>query len=105
MPFLKQLIKSNDIFREVKPEEVVSSVDTIYEFDMYKMKIEDLSFSSSYSLNFKKDTKVTALASWWFVEFNLPNKVVLSTSPFEKVTHWKHDVMFLDNPVKVAKGN
>lgn len=88
----------------IKPKEVVSSVDTIYEFDLNTMKVEDLDFASSYSLTFEKDTQVTALASWWFVEYNLPKKLVYSTDPKAGYSIWAHDVMFLETQFKAAKG-
>ena len=47
---------------------------------------------------------VHALVFWFDVQFkDLQNPVTLSTSPYEKYTHWKQSVVYLDRPLKVRR--
>lgn len=46
--------------------------------------------------------RVHALVAWFDCGFeDLENPVVLSTSPWEKGTHWKQCVFYLDNELEV----
>ena len=70
------------------------------------MKKEDVNFAATYHLNIKKNSKVSAMISWFDCHFeNLKNKVILSTSPYEPYTHWKNTIFYLDQPQDVREGD
>lgn len=47
-----------------------------------------------------------ALVSWWDCEFsNLEKPVMLSTSPYERSTHWKQTVFYLEYDLKLGEGD
>jgi len=50
-----------------------------------------------------KDATVHGLAGWF--ESKLTENIVLSTSPYEKKTHWEQVFLPMENPIKVAKGD
>lgn len=48
---------------------------------------------------------VHAFVVWFDTVFSdLKKPVTLSTSPYEKYTHWKQSVLYLDRPLRVKKG-
>lgn len=62
----------------------------VVDFDLVKMKKEDVEFANKYEIVFAKDEKVHALVAYFDVGFtNLENSVWLSTSPYVEYTHWK----------------
>ncbi len=47
-----------------------------------------------------------AIVAWWDCIFSdLENPVTLSTSPYEKSTHWKQTVFYLESDLEVKKGD
>jgi protein arginine N-methyltransferase 1 len=69
----------------------------IIEFDLTKIKKEDLEYSVAYELTMKRNDKVHALLAWFDCKFSdLKNPITLSTSPYNEYTHWKQTVFYLD---------
>ena len=85
---------------------VMSESWRIKELDLITMKPGDVEFSSQYELKCKYDDKVHALVAWWDCEFSrLEKPITLSTSPFQKATHWKQTVLYLEHDIQVQKGD
>lgn len=83
-----------------------SNTCKIIEFDLTKVKIEELEFSVEYNLKMARNDKVHALVSWFDTIFSdLTNPVTLSTSPYNAYTHWKQTVFYLDQELTVKKGD
>jgi protein arginine N-methyltransferase 1 len=70
---------------------IISTASKILELDLCTMKPEDVEFTCEYSLKFNYDDKVHGLVAWWDSDFSRlsQRQVTLSTSPYEKATHWK----------------
>ena len=69
------------------------------------MKKEDVEFSSEYSLTMLRPDRVHALVSWFDTLFSdLENTVKLSTSPYNRYTHWKQTVFYLEEDLDVESG-
>ena len=67
-----------------------SSECKILELDLCNMKKEDVEFATTYELTFHRNDKVQGLVSWFDTDFsNLTYPITLSTSPYQKYTHWK----------------
>lgn len=64
------------------------------------MTKKEVNFSSHYELTMMRHDKIHGLVSWFdciFEDAKQPHKrVVLSTSPFKKTTHWKQTTFFMD---------
>ncbi len=70
------------------------------------MNASDVEFSSKYKIESKFDDKIHALISWWDCMFSeLKNPVTLTTSPFEKPTHWKQTVFYTEFDLQVKEGD
>jgi protein arginine N-methyltransferase 1 len=78
----------------------------VLDIDIKKVKIADLDFAAEYKLNVKRDDKVHALVAWFEVYFTkcMPT-VKLSTSPYQRETHWKQTVFYLNNVLSVKRGD
>jgi protein arginine N-methyltransferase 1 len=83
---------------------IISNSCKIYDIDLYTVKVEDLDFSAGYEIIFNKDDTFNGFVTWFDVEFDkLPNKVTLSTSPYEPSTHWKQVMFYSKNDIEVKK--
>ena len=90
----------------VQGDAVMSDSCQVCELDLKTMQPGDVEFSSEYLLRAKYDDKVHGLIGWWDTEFSrLENPVTLSTSPFQKATHWKQTVFYLEHDLEVKKGD
>jgi len=88
-----------------------SSICRVFEVDLYTVKKEELDYSNEYELTFFRKDTVHAFAAWFDCHFDkLPNKVTLSTSPFNRTTHWKQTIFytekdFIVEPGEILKGS
>ena len=85
---------------------IMSDSCCILDLDLVNCKVSDLEFSNCYSLKMQYNDRVHALVSWFETPFSrLRKPVVLTTSPWEKSTHWKQSVFYLERPLDVKKGD
>lgn len=91
---------------DVCPRDAInSSHSKILDIDLYKVKKEELDFSSSYEVKINRNDTVSGLVSWFDIYFDkLPNKVEFSTSPYVKSTHWKQVIFYPEVDFYVEKG-
>lgn len=61
-------------------------------------------FTSEFQLECTTDGLITALCGYFDTFFDLPNQVVLSTSPQTQTTHWKQTIFYLPKPIQVKPG-
>lgn len=74
----------------VQSNAIISTASKILEIDLVTMKPSDVEFTAEYSLKCNFDDRVHGLVAWWDSDFGrLNKKVVLTTSPYCKSTHWK----------------
>jgi len=65
------------------------------QIDINTVKKEDLSFSSSFQLEAKRNDYVHAFLVWFDISFSCCHKPVgFSTAPYSKYTHWKQAVFY-----------
>ncbi len=83
---------------------IISNSCKIFDIDLYTVKVEDLDFSAGYEIIFNKDDIFNGFVTWFDVEFDkIPNKITLSTSPYEPSTHWKQVMFYSKNDIEVKK--
>lgn len=119
MSSLKSLVFSEPIIDNVDPEYINSTICKILELDLYTcIKDKCHFFSSSWCVQIKsklnsinksfdindenmniKETGIFSLITWFDCYFNLENSVFFSTSPFNKYTHWKQCIFYLESPI------
>jgi len=91
----------------VKPEVVVSEHTCIYSVDLYTVEIDQLEFTVPYEIRVNRNDFAHAFIAWFDIEFsackNYP--VYFSTSPYDRNTHWKQTVFYLEEDLTVNTGN
>lgn len=92
---------------DVCPQKLINSSSCrIFDIDLYKVKKEDLDFSSKYEITFTRDDRFSGLVAWFDTGFTkLTNKYNLTTSPYKKSTHWSQTIFYTKNDLKVKKGD
>uniref|UniRef100_A0A8C6VWP7 Protein arginine methyltransferase 1 n=1 Tax=Nothobranchius furzeri TaxID=105023 RepID=A0A8C6VWP7_NOTFU len=79
----------------------------IGEVDIYTVKVEDLTFTSPFCLQVKRNDYIHALVTYFNIEFTRCHKKIgFSTSqcPESPYTHWKQTVFYLDDYLTVKTG-
>ena len=85
---------------------IISNIYPIYVIDMYKIRENQINFSANFELIFHQSDSLSALAGWFDVEFSkTPNTIKFTTSPLNQFTKWKQTLFYLENDIKVEKGN
>lgn len=95
---------------KVDPKNVISSACKVFDVDINSCKVDDLQFSSEYSLTVNKQKdfeyygpgtrKINSLLMWFEVDFPIPfhsdeaTRIVLSTAPDQEYTHWKQQILY-----------
>ena len=90
MSCLTPTVMREPLIDTVDGKMIMTSSSKILELNLCTMKPSDVEFSSEYQLKSRFDDKIHALVAWWDCDFsNLTKPVSMSTSPYEKGTHWK----------------
>ena len=114
---MQALVKQRRNFVEVqtlKPEQVISTGCKVFDVDLNTCTVDDLQFSSEYSfmiLPRDQNAWVTTqrqdfngLLMWFETDFPIANDMkeeqrkVLSSSPLQPLTHWKHQLLYFQEP-------
>jgi len=89
----------------VPPTQIISSVQTFMEIDLYTVKVEDLDFTADFEIEFKQREFCHALTAWFDVQFSKCHVPVgFTTAPFSEYTHWKQTVFYVKEPLRVEQG-
>nr|KAF6273764.1 protein arginine methyltransferase 1 [Pipistrellus kuhlii] len=103
-----KIVKANKLDHVVtiikgKVEEVELPVEK--EVDIYTVKVEDLTFTSPFCLQVKRNDYVHALVAYFNIEFTRCHKRTgFSTSPESPYTHWKQTVFYMEDYLTVKTG-
>uniref|UniRef100_A0A3B3DIT2 type I protein arginine methyltransferase n=1 Tax=Oryzias melastigma TaxID=30732 RepID=A0A3B3DIT2_ORYME len=103
-----KIVKANNMDDVVtiikgKVEEVELPVEK--EVDIYTVKAEDLTFTSPFCLQVKRNDYIHALVTYFNIEFTRCHKRIgFSTSPESPYTHWKQTVFYLEDYLTVKSG-
>ncbi|XP_073502855.1 protein arginine N-methyltransferase 2 isoform X2 [Phyllobates terribilis] len=93
----------------LKPEDSLSQPCTLLDVNMKTLNVEDLEImSSKFHFHVDRDGTFHAFTAWFSVQFqNIDNQeqVELDTGPFNRLTHWKHTLFMLDEPMQVYRGD
>jgi len=105
MSCFKATVLAEPLVDIVPPTQIISSVETFMEVDLYTVKVEDLDFTSTFQLEFKQREFCHALTAWFDVSFSKCHVPVgFSTAPFTEYTHWKQTVFYITEPLRVVQG-
>ena len=105
MSCLAPTVLREPLIDKVPSEVIISNSCKILELDLCTMKTSDVEFTAKYALTSTSNDKCHGLVSWWDTEFsNLQNPVMLSTSPYNKCTHWKQTVFYFEGAIPIICG-
>jgi len=106
MSCLTPTVMREPLIDVVNSNAIVSSTAKICELNLCTMNPSDVEFTAAYKLECNFDERVHGLVAWWDSEFsNLKNPQTLSTSPFNKSTHWKQTVFYSERDLTVFRGD
>uniref|UniRef100_H2MRW5 type I protein arginine methyltransferase n=2 Tax=Oryzias latipes TaxID=8090 RepID=H2MRW5_ORYLA len=93
------------LFYESMLNTVIYARDKWLEVDIYTVKAEDLTFTSPFCLQVKRNDYIHALVTYFNIEFTRCHKRIgFSTSPESPYTHWKQTVFYLEDYLTVKSG-
>jgi protein arginine N-methyltransferase 1 len=102
---MRQCVLIEPIVDVVEQGNIISSLAPVFEADLEKITVEQLSFVSHFRLQVTRKENFNAFVGWFEVGFTHCHKpVTLSTSPKFKSTHWKQTIFYLDPVVPVEGG-
>ncbi|XP_064480874.1 protein arginine N-methyltransferase 1-like isoform X5 [Ornithodoros turicata] len=105
MSCIRKVAISEPLVDVVDPKQVVTNACLLKEVDLYTVKVEDLSFSSPFHLQVRRDDYIQAFVTFFNVEFTKCHKRTgFSTAPEAAYTHWKQTVFYFDDYMTVKKG-
>uniref|UniRef100_A0A3Q3EA20 Protein arginine methyltransferase 1 n=1 Tax=Labrus bergylta TaxID=56723 RepID=A0A3Q3EA20_9LABR len=105
MSCIKEVAIKEPLVDVVDPKQLVSSACLIKEVDIYTVKADDLTFTSPFCLQVKRNDYIHALVTYFNIEFTRCHKRTgFSTSPESPYTHWKQTVFYLDDYLTVKTG-
>jgi protein arginine N-methyltransferase 1 len=86
-------------------ERLMTGIYELLNFDLNRVTVEMLNIDCNFTLIPTKDDTLDALAVWFDVTFDGPQRrVVLSTSPFSPGTRWYHTIFYLETPIPIVMG-
>lgn len=105
MSCIRDIALTEPLVDTVDPKSIVSNSSLIKEIDITTMKLDDLSFSSPFHLQVKRNDYVHAFVTYFNIEFSACHKKVgFSTAPDSPYTHWKQTIFYFKDYLTVKRG-
>jgi protein arginine N-methyltransferase 1 len=106
MKCMKKWVLSEPIVDPIDHQDILTNSAKFYDIDLEKVSLSELDFNSEVTLQIEIEGIIHGFVSWFDCFFSHGSKkIVLSTSPYKKQTHWKQTVFYIDSPVTVKKGD
>jgi type I protein arginine methyltransferase len=101
---LKESALTEPLVDTVDIKSVVTDPTPVLTLDLYTVTPEDLSFSTPFTLQARRDDFIHALIAWFDIDFTACHKPIrFSTGPHTKYTHWKQTVFYLRDVLTVQQ--
>ncbi|KAJ1374167.1 Protein arginine N-methyltransferase 1 [Parelaphostrongylus tenuis] len=105
MSAIRKVAITEPLVDVVDNAQVVTNNYCLKEIDLYTVKVEDLTWTSEFTLRCARNDYVQALVTFFTVEFSKCHKRTgFSTGPDVQYTHWKQTVFYLMDALTVKKG-
>ena len=102
MKCIQKWVLSEPLVDPIDHHDILSTNFKFYEIDLKKVKKEELNFENKFELKIEIEGKIYGFVCWFDCYFSFGSKrIVLSTSPYKKSTHWKQTIFYLQKPFKV----
>ncbi|KPA75663.1 arginine N-methyltransferase-like protein [Leptomonas pyrrhocoris] len=103
--YFRRLSYIEPLIDTVQPEQITTDIVPFFSFDINKVKEEELSFTSTFTLEAQQADMVHAISVHFDTPFNAGHDpVVLNTSPLVPPTHWRQTVLYLFHPMIMKRG-
>jgi len=105
MSCMKKVAVSEPLVDCCENHQVCCRSQKFIEFDLYKVKVEDLSFSAKTEIVATRNEYIHGLLVYFQCEFSkTKGPVRFSTGPFDEYTHWKQTIFYLHDYITVTRG-
>ncbi|XP_075996055.1 protein arginine N-methyltransferase 8-B isoform X2 [Genypterus blacodes] len=105
MTCIRNVAMKEPLVDVVDNKQVVTNSCLVKEVDIYTVKPEDLSFTSTFCLQIQRNDYIHALVTYFNIEFTKCHKKTgFSTAPDAPYTHWKQTVFYLEDYLTVRRG-
>jgi len=105
MSCMKKVAVSEPLVDCCENHQVCCRSQKFIEFDLYKVKVEDLSFSAKTEIVATRNEYIHGLLVYFQCEFSkTKGPVRFSTGPFDEYTHWKQTIFYLHDYITVSRG-
>ncbi|KAL7675814.1 hypothetical protein ACOME3_002078 [Neoechinorhynchus agilis] len=102
---MRRVVMREPLVDIVDRNQVVTDNSLLIRIDLYTAHIDDLSFTTEFSLNVCRNDYVHAFITFFEVDFKQCHKRTgFSTSPFAPYTHWKQTVFYIDDFLTAKAG-
>eukprot|EP00826_Nyctotherus_ovalis_P015362 TRINITY_DN1435_c0_g1_i1.p1 TRINITY_DN1435_c0_g1~~TRINITY_DN1435_c0_g1_i1.p1 ORF type:complete len:227 (+),score=58.91 TRINITY_DN1435_c0_g1_i1:619-1299(+) len=106
MECMKRAAISEPLIDCVSPDQIVSRESKILELNLYTVTPPELDFSHKYSMKIERSDRVHGLVAWFEAEFTgLKEPIKLTTSPYNKGTHWRQTIFYLGEEINANAEN
>ncbi|KAM3716185.1 Protein arginine N-methyltransferase [Dirofilaria immitis] len=104
MSSIRRVAIAEPLVDVVDHAQVVTNNCLICDVDLYTVKVEDLTWTNSFSLRITRNDYVQALVTFFTIEFSKCHKRTgFSTGPDCQYTHWKQTVFYLQDALTCKK--
>ncbi|KAI9704349.1 MAG: type I protein arginine N-methyltransferase Rmt1 [Candelina mexicana] len=102
---LKHSALTEPLVDTVEIKAVVTDPTAVLTLDLYTVTPADLTFTSPFTLDVRRNDFIHALIAWFDIDFTACHKPIrFSTGPHTKYTHWKQTVFYLRDVLTVESG-
>ena len=103
---MKDLAFSEPVISKLHPSMIVGKEQVISSINIHNCTKDDIFIMKDFLFVADKHIVVDAFVTYFDVRFDdMESKVVLSTSPFNKPTHWQSTIFYLKENVELQKGD
>ena len=90
----------------VDQDQVCTDQQLLRTIDLCTVSAADLNFEAHFSLRARRNDHIHALVAYFDVQFSASHKQPcgFTTSPFERTTHWKQTVLYLEETIDICHG-
>lgn len=105
MSVIRDVAQREAIVDVIDAEAICTNAVPIHKIDILKCTQEAMSFDSSFILHATRNDYIHAFVVFFECAFTQIHKpLVISTSPFAPYTHWKQTIFYLEDTLKICKG-
>ena len=106
MKCMQKWVLSEPLVDPIDSQDILTDTHTFYDIDLRTVTLPELEFKSQFDLQVEYKGGLYGFVSWFDCDFSHGDKkVLLSTSPYKKQTHWKQTVFYVEEPEQLVEGD